>query len=337
MRFPRPFRALIAAVLACTSVAAAAEPTLIIAIGDSITQGGQLGRPEYTYRWPLTRLLADEGHEFVFVGTRSTGLSEGFRWPEAAWCDRHEGYYGATTRFVVEQVGRNLASLPPPDVALVHLGTNDNGWLSHDEVIVPMSEMIAALRARNPAIAVLVYQPTKRLLAGGAVLHRGIRLMAERLDTPESKVAVVEDGGGAETFDGVHPDEVGQAQQASRWMEALRPILRPSAAWAREPRQEPAFAAFADRALAENAAPQCNSTYIAPTGNLNSTVVSTRFSATVAAAMPFMSSAVARVSPGLRSATSSCAFSTRHGAWPNDFTSQPATAGRSFTATCTGP
>ncbi len=336
MRFPLPFPDLIAAVLACMSIPAAAEPTLFIAIGDSITQGGQLGRPEYTYRWPLTRRLADEGHEFAFIGTRSTGLSEEFRWPDAVWCDRHEGYYGATTRFVVERVGENLASLPAPDVALVHLGTNDNGWLSHDQVVVPMTEMIAALRTRNPSIAVLVYQPTKRLLAGGAVLHRGIRLMADRLSTPESQVTIVEDGGGAETFDGVHPDEVGQAQQASRFMEALGPILRPSAAWARAPLVDPVFAASASPSLA--AAPaQCNTTYIAPTGNLKSTVVSPRFNAIAAAGMPFMSSAVARVSPGLRIATSSCAFSTRHGASPNDFTSHPVTAGAPFTATCAGP
>ncbi len=317
MRLLFPFRALIAAALAGSAFAATAEPTLIIPIGDSITQGGQLGRPEYTYRW--ARLLSDEGHDFAFIGTRSSGLSEEFRWPDAAWCDRHEGYYGATTRFVVERVGVNLASLPPPDVALVHLGTNDNGWLSHDEVIVPMTEMIAALRARNRSISVLVYQPTKRLLAGGAVLHRGLRLMAERLSTPESQVAVVEDGGGAETFDGVHPDEAGQAQQASRWMEALRTILRPSAAWAREP-----GAAAPDREqLPAAPARQCNTKYIAPTGNLNSTAVSPRFSAIAAVGMPFMSSAVARVRPGLRIVTSSCAFSTRHGASPNDFTSQP--------------
>ncbi len=330
MRFSLPFRELIVAALAGTSIATAAEPTLIIAIGDSITQGGQLGRPEYTYRWPLTRLLADEGHEFAFIGTRNGGLSDGFRWPHE-WCDRHEGYYGASTRVVVERVGENLESLPPPDVALVHLGTNDNGWLSHDEVIVPMTEMIGALRARNPSIAVLVFQPTKRLLAGGAVLHRGIRLMAERLSTPESQVVVVEDGGGAETFDGVHPDEVGQAQQASRWMAALRPILRPSAAWARDP----GSAARASETLAA-APPQCRTTYIAPTGNLNPTVVSPRFSATAAVGMPFMSSAVARDRPGLRMVTSSCAFSTRHGASPNDFTSQPATAERPFGATCDG-
>ncbi len=330
MRITFPFRSLIAAALTCSALAAAAEPTLIIAIGDSITQGGRLGRPEYTYRWPLAQLLADEGHEFAFVGTRSNGLSDGFRWPDE-WCDRHEGYYGARTRVVVERVGENLASLPPPDIALVHLGTNDNGWLSHDEVIVPMTEMISALRARNPSIAVLVFQPTKRLLAGGAVLHRGIRLMAERLSTPESQVAVVDDGGGAETFDGVHPDEVGQAQQASRWMEALRPILRPSAAWARSP----GTAALAGESVAA-APPQCNTTYIAPTGNLKPTVVSPRFNAMSAVGMPFMSSAVARVRPALRIVTSSCAFSTRHGASPNDFTSQPATAGRPFTATCEG-
>ena len=321
-------RIVAAAVVGAAALCAAAEPTLILPIGDSITQGGRLGRPEYTYRWPLTRMLQDEGYDFAFIGTRSAGLSDGFHWPQA-WCDRHEGYYGATTRFVTERVEENLEALPAPDIALVHLGTNDNGWLSHDVVIEPMARMIAALRERNPAVTVLVFQPTKRLLAGGAVLHRGIRLMAERLSTWASRVVVVEDDGGAETFDGIHPDEVGQAQQAARWMNALRPILRPSQGWAREP--APAVAQQSADASASVPA-QCNTTYIVSAGNRNDTSAAPRVSGTAAIGMPFMSSAVALASVGLRIETSSAAFSTRQGAWPKAFTSQPATGAAPFTA-----
>ena len=330
-RAPAAVKLALIGFIAFAALAVGAEPIRILPIGDSITQGGRLGRPEYTYRWPLARLLKDDGYEVAFIGTRSGGLHDNFKWPEP-WCDRHEGYYGATTRFVTDRVVAHLALLPPPDVALVNLGTNDNGWLSFDNVVTPLTRLVEALRERNPAVAVLVYQPTKRLLEGGGVLHVNLRAMAERLSTPDSTVTVVEDDVGADTFDGVHPDEAGQAHQAAQWMNALRPILRPSEAWSREPLAAPA----AKEESAQASTDQCNTTYIEPTGKRNSTWASPRFSGTAATGMPFMSSAVARVSAGLRIDTSSSGFSTRQGASPIAFTSQPATVGPPLTAICAG-
>ena len=79
-RSRRRWRELLAALLLTASVTAWGAP-LRIPIGDSITQGGKREVKEYTYRWPLTRMLRDEGVEFEFIGTRTEGIDPGAAWP----------------------------------------------------------------------------------------------------------------------------------------------------------------------------------------------------------------------------------------------------------------
>ena len=202
-------------------------PLRLLAIGDSITQGGRLPK-EYTYRWPLTRLLSDEGIAHEFIGTRHEGVDPAFRWPHP-WSDAHEGYYGATTRSVVDQVRQHLGALAPPDIAIVHLGTNDNGGFGNT-VIAPLTELVAALRVRNPRVAVLIGRVPKALLAGAVALELRVDQLA-RLSTPESPVVIVPIDEGwvanpraldTDTFDGAHPNPRGQRKMAEDW---LLPIL----------------------------------------------------------------------------------------------------------------
>jgi acyl-CoA thioesterase-1 len=188
----------------------AADPLRILCVGDSITQGGMAGRPEYTYRLPLQRMLTGIGVTFDFVD------------PD------HEGYYGAKTRYAVERAVAGLGQYPAPDVALILLGANDGEWDYGVNVVQPIEALIAALRARNPRVVVLVGEPNGGLLRRWAKRLR-MEGMAARLTQPQSPVAFVhlpaKWDGVRDTFDGAHPNEAGQLKLAAAWLGAMAPYL----------------------------------------------------------------------------------------------------------------
>ncbi len=114
------------------------EPIRILCIGDSITQGGKSDRQEYTYRWSLFCMLKDAGVTFDFIGTRQTGLHTDATWPDyngEVFDLHHEGYYGAKTAEVRDALKENLSVLDAPDIALIHLGTNDQKSEDYTETI----------------------------------------------------------------------------------------------------------------------------------------------------------------------------------------------------------
>lgn len=204
----------------------AAPVVKILPIGDSITQGGRLGE-EYTYRLPLRELLQEEGVQTDYIGSRTTGLNPDFRWP-AAFDAHHEGYYGQSTRDVVRQVEAHLPALAAPDIALVHLGTNDSGWRSATDVVAPLKSLIGELRRHNPRVAVLVGLPAKPARAGGMLMRWELWLMALGVSTRDSPVVTVDQSSEVQrqaTFDGVHPSPEGQRQMAGHWLQAIRTFL----------------------------------------------------------------------------------------------------------------
>ena len=212
------------------------EAVRIVCIGDSITQGGKRDRKEYTYRYPLFQMLTDADVPFDFIGTRDRGLHVDAKWPD--YKDRtfdadHEGYYGAKTAKVRDKLKDNLKALPPADIALIHLGTNDQKSEDHRATILqPLKEIIALLRERNPEVTVLIGHLN---FNGGAALK--IRPIVEEiteLSTDRSRVATVHHYEGwserptapdTDTFDWAHPNPQGQHKMAKKWFAAMRPNL----------------------------------------------------------------------------------------------------------------
>lgn len=250
---PDRFLVLLATLALAASIAGAQEPAAasaaqtdrptaspaarllrIVAIGDSITQGGRAGTREYTYRWPLVRMLQDEGACVAFVGSHDGGLDPLARWP-AKWDSDNEGYYGATTGEVRDRLARTLPTFPAPDLALVHLGTNDTRSPFGSDTVEPLREIVALLRVANPRVVVLLAEPRLGRWRAAFVVPR-IRLLARALATPASPVATVDHHSDwiadparadADTFDGVHPNLRGQRRMAERWLLAMRPWLPP--------------------------------------------------------------------------------------------------------------
>jgi len=145
---------------------ATTEVIRIAPIGDSITQGGHTKKgEEYTYRYPLAIMLQEAGVRFDYVGSRQKGLSGNFQWPDVngePFDVDHEGYYGAKTGKVRDELKTAMDQwAAPADIALIHLGTNDQklkeGEESHAQTVgEPLKEIIGMLREQNPNVVILL-------------------------------------------------------------------------------------------------------------------------------------------------------------------------------------
>jgi hypothetical protein len=201
----------------------AGEPLRIMPLGDSITEarGGSA-----SYRYWLQKHLQGARIRFDFVGSRH-GVYGGA--PRFADFDQdHEGHWGWTTGQVLEQIDTWAASARP-DVALVHLGTND---VVRDPAVVPknLAGIITSLRKANPRVAVLLARliPIRGFAAKLGPVEESIERVAREQTTPDSPVVVVRQDEGfdvdADTYDGIHPNESGERKMAKRWFEAIRAL-----------------------------------------------------------------------------------------------------------------
>jgi acyl-CoA thioesterase I len=198
----------------------------IICIGDSVTQGGRIDRDEYTYRLPLYRLLKSSGLNFNFIGTQQSGVDAAFKWP-ADFEPNHEGFYGQRPAIVRDKVIQDLPKLPPPDIAIIHMGTQHDPKMVETSVMQPMRAIIAELRNRNPNVKVVIMQipgiwRNKRL-------HVLNWYMAYTLSTPQSEIATVplywDWDTEKDTYDKVHPNAAGQQKIAQKVYSTLVRIV----------------------------------------------------------------------------------------------------------------
>jgi hypothetical protein len=242
---------------------AVAEPAAvrIMPIGDSITEGAD---GDVTWRYRLWHQLRDAGHDVEFVGTRSgvaeredpeTGeKSPGF--PRYADYDQdHQAWSGWMADEVVWQLeewreaGNSAVSAQDPDIALVHLGTNDLsrdlehfGQTPADAVVRTIGDLrrlVIELRAQRPGITIVLAQiipnrkqwwdETWELRQATTELNAAIPGLAAELSNDASPVVVVDHHGGfdidAHLRDELHPNDAGEQRMADRWAAALQPLL----------------------------------------------------------------------------------------------------------------
>lgn len=222
--FSRLRLALLCLLLPTVSLAA---PLRILCIGDSLTQGKGGDDPEFTYRVPLQRMLSGLGIAYDFVGTRNTGL-DAKAFPPTFDPD-HEGYYGETTAQVQRHLHETLPRFAPPDVVLIHLGTNDaSHWDLESAIIRPMTTLVNDIRGRNSRVAIFIGEPN---FHGLKARWRGLALsaFASRMSTEDSPIVFVPSpetwSAPRDTFDGIHPNVQGQLKMASTWLGAMSPLV----------------------------------------------------------------------------------------------------------------
>ncbi len=215
------------------------EPITIMPIGDSITQGAGAGT-NASYRCYLDEMLRDAGVAFDFVGSQTEPYIEGTDYGCPHDFDQdHEGYTGAG----VEEAG--MAALPAvqelqPDVALVHLGSNDiYSYVPPADAAADLESLISDLRVAQPTITILVAQIIPCGRPGvcfneeiGPEFHDLVGSLAS-LSTDESTVMAVDMRTGFDTAwlpDDTHPNAAGDQFIASQWMRAMQQsgLLGPS-------------------------------------------------------------------------------------------------------------
>lgn len=215
-------------------------PIYILPLGDSITQGGRVGRQEYTYRYPLFCLLKKAGISFDFLGSRQHGLEQDALWPSYCLGHRfdlnHEGHYGWKTAQIRDHLSQWLRYYPSsPDMALIHLGTNDQRAKDYTVAIIqPLTDIITLLRKKNPHAIIFIGHLN---FNGKAALK--IRALIEEkiatLNTSYSPIITVHHyknwianprEAGTDTFDWAHPNPQGQKKMARNWLRAMQPFLK---------------------------------------------------------------------------------------------------------------
>jgi lysophospholipase L1-like esterase len=206
-------------------------PIRLMPLGDSITEGyGDVGNGGY--RGPLSRLLAGGDYAVDFVGSLSGGAIER---------PRHEGHSGWCADQITADV-RGWLAANPPDIVLLHIGTNDvsredsaaaiaaeigrilNEIDSYEtESDVPITVIVAQIVSRcdSPHLA----EETTRLNAAiasmaAARIQTGDRLHVANFETALAYPADL-------FFDDypVHPNAGGYAKMARVWFDALVPLL----------------------------------------------------------------------------------------------------------------
>ena len=200
-----------------------ARVTRIMAVGDSITEGATFP----CYRPPLAEKLRAAGYAVEFVGTRVSASPLG---PLA-----HEGYGGKNTEYLAGNVPAHFRE-KPADIVLLHSGHNHTVEEKPVAgIVAATAKLIAALRAVNPHVTVLLAQviPAGKLpkYAYLPELNAALASLAARLDAPAQRVILVDQASGFDwrtdtVEDHVHPNACGAEKMAAVWFAALAPLLK---------------------------------------------------------------------------------------------------------------
>ena len=193
--------------------------TTILAIGDSITQGG---KSFSCYRQVLIPALIKQGLAFEFIGPTKDATSP------------HAGYGGRNTKYLLS-ISKDVYIKYPADIVLIHSGHNS---FSKDKpvqgIIRDTRAMIETISALNPKVTILLAQviPAGKLPKYSYIpeLNQELKVLSQRLISKNFKVILVNQADGFDwktdtISDKVHPNASGAKKMAVKWMDALLPLL----------------------------------------------------------------------------------------------------------------
>jgi alpha-L-fucosidase 2 len=223
-----------------------AREVTLLPLGDSITENPH-------WRYPMWKMLLDDGHAVDMVGTRNKGGRPDYRGQK--FDADHEGYWGISAEWLFRKAdGLSLTERLEKiktdsggrlvDIVTYHIGTNDinTSDRAHGEKYVDgttvrfIEQTIDALRAHNPDITILLCRilPIKgsQTVRMGLVSHVNKRVdeIAERKNrgNKRSRVIVVDQNegfdatNGVDTYDGMHPNDAGGRKMAAKFYQAIK-------------------------------------------------------------------------------------------------------------------
>jgi lysophospholipase L1-like esterase len=219
-----------------------ADEIKVMPLGDSITTGKYSGNDispgadadDIGYRKDLWNLLTTSGFDVNFVGTQSNGNV-----PSSPFSDPdHEGHNGYTDTQIADNIynedgGDNWLIQNPPDVILLHIGTNELSNNS-DEVERILDEIDEYETDAGSRVIVILARIID-MVPNNPVVNQ-FNNKVEEMATGRSEFGVdlfivdMEDGAGinysiwseenlgGDMIDGLHPYATGHTKMAAVWM-----------------------------------------------------------------------------------------------------------------------
>lgn len=141
----------------------------ILPLGDSITHGVG-SSDEGSYRVPLFKLIAAAGQKTTFTGSQKSGPAN-LQVSGQSFITRHEGHNGWGISEVNPNSGGSkglttlipspafdTASGGPPNIILLHIGTNDSGTYSATQMASDLEGLLDQITTAAPNALVVVAQ-----------------------------------------------------------------------------------------------------------------------------------------------------------------------------------
>ncbi len=222
--------------LSVLSLNSFADSIKILPLGDSITSASKY---KVSYRYPLWKHLVDAGKQVEFIGSQTGNVGNGGRvnWDQykgLSFTPANEGHSGWRADQILNGLENGEKGLATwlvnyrPDIALIHLGTNDmyqkqTPESTRDEI----EQIIIKLRTKNPAIKIVLAEIIPMGTdASIARLNHLLVQLAIKLNQANSPVISVDmyTGFNLNTDmqkDKVHPNAMGEKKMAKRWFNAL--------------------------------------------------------------------------------------------------------------------
>jgi len=204
------------------------DPLKIVPLGNSITQAKTASPGANSYRRNLWNKMINAGYSVDFVGSLNTD-DLGNAFPDASFDHDHEGHWGWRADQIVTYLAGWLAGYTP-DVALLHIGTNDayqNNTVA--STIEEIENIIGILRNDNPDVTIFLAQilPLQDVAKNAKVdgINAELVTLASSLNQTQSRIIIVDHNSGWNitefTYDNVHPNEAGEEIMAQRWFNAF--------------------------------------------------------------------------------------------------------------------
>lgn len=231
------------------------HPIRIVCIGNSITQGKSLTpnvtvpatfgtiTDQLSYRFWLWQSLDSLGLNVDFVGTNHIWFQEvgslAVTTPVSAYTGHtfprsHEAFYGIKTAGFVSGTTSDNIVYPPfstrsknftADIALIHLGTNDND-VDSVQTRENIYTVIDLLRAQHDSIIIIL----AKTITGWKAVNKLVDRVCVAKGTAKSPVIPIDLATGfindnlaygTMTWDWVHPNQKGQKFMAKRWYDKI--------------------------------------------------------------------------------------------------------------------
>lgn len=162
------------------------DPVEIMLIGDGLTEGTN---PETSYRRHLDGMLRRKGLLIDFIGSRKSHHEGDFENERFAYDPDHEGHRGKDSKWLADNAASMLSG-KSPDLAVVQLGGTE--LTAAAQVIPNLTKIIAALRAANPQVKIVLTTMIPSKSEAAQQLNQAITGYAKANSTEGSPLALAD-------------------------------------------------------------------------------------------------------------------------------------------------